>query len=72
MERLELNLHSNMSLLNYTIHLATYISFRFTFRYVSILITSSRDFLVRRLGFTFQYVSILIGSHFIGYCLDIE
>ena len=50
MERLELNLHSNMSLLNYTIHLATYISFRFTFR----------------------YVSILIGSHFIGYCLDIE
>ena len=38
MERLELNLHSNMSLLNYTIHLATYISFRFTFRYVSILI----------------------------------
>ena len=44
----------------------------FTFQYVSILITSSRDFLVRRLGFTFQYVSILIGSHFIGYCLDIE
>ena len=36
MERLELNLHSNMSLLNYTIHLATYISFRFTFRYVPI------------------------------------
>ena len=43
MERLELNLHSNMSLLNYTIHLATYISFRFTFRYVSILILVKTD-----------------------------
>ena len=35
---------------------------KFTFQYVSILITSSRDFLVRRLGFTFQYVSILIAG----------
>ena len=44
MERLELNLHSNMSLLNYTIHLATYISFRFTFRYVSILMKGMNNY----------------------------
>ena len=68
MERLELNLHSNMSLLNYTIHLATYISFRFTFRYVSILIPFFEKHTRRVLSFTFQYVSILISTQNHPHC----
>lgn len=68
MERLELNLHSNMSLLNYTIHLATYISFRFTFRYVSILILFALIATESSVGFTFQYVSILISTQNHPHC----
>ena len=64
MERLELNLHSNMSLLNYTIHLATYISFRFTFQYVSILIQTRRW-----TRYDFKEIYIPICFYFNNYCI---